>query len=63
MWCVTGDYFVSLRWLFYFTSFGKNGTTYPLIGRDSTAADVTGNGFVSAYDAATVLKYIVGTYD
>ena len=33
---------------------------YPLIGRDSTAADVTGNGFVSAYDAATVLKYIVG---
>jgi hypothetical protein len=33
---------------------------YPLSGVDSTAADVTGNGWISAYDASQILKYDAG---
>lgn len=33
---------------------------YPLTGLDSLVADVTANGFISAYDASLVLQYQVG---
>ena len=36
---------------------------YPLIGLDSLAADVTGNGDISAFDASKILQFEVGFID
>lgn len=36
---------------------------YPLTGLDSTAADVTGNGDISAFDASRILQLEVGLID
>ncbi|MEP1306413.1 MAG: T9SS type A sorting domain-containing protein [Balneola sp.] len=58
---VTNDGFVTNEDATWILRHGvKLSPQFPLIGEDSLAADVTANGWISAFDAAQVLKDVVG---